>query len=51
MHLSPTSLINSAVSTDCFLSFDDAVARLYKMVRDSAEFMVMVAAVWTHLLA
>jgi len=45
MHFKPTSLISSAVSTDCFLSFDLSVARLYSSVRDSGEFIVMVAAV------
>jgi hypothetical protein len=47
MHFSPTSLINSAVSTDCFLSFEPAVARLYNSVSPSGEFIVMVAAVYS----
>ena len=46
MHFSPTSLINSAVSTDCVLSFDPAVARLYSSVKPSGEFIVIVAAVF-----
>lgn len=46
MHFSPISLINSAVSTDCILSFDPAVARLYSSVKPSGEFIVIVAAVY-----
>jgi hypothetical protein len=45
MHFNPTSLISSVVFTDCFLSFEDSVARLYSSVNDSGEFMVIVAAV------
>lgn len=45
MHFKPISLINSAVSTDCFLSFDLSVAILYNSVSDSGEFIVIVAAV------
>lgn len=48
IHLSPTSLINSAVSTDCFLSFDPPVARLYSSVNPSGEFIVIVAAVYSR---
>jgi hypothetical protein len=46
MHFSPTSRISSAVSTDCVLSFDDDVSRLYNSVKDSGEFIVIVAAVY-----
>jgi hypothetical protein len=46
--LSPTSLINSAVSTDCFLSFAPPVARLYSSVNPSGEFIVIVAAVYSR---
>jgi hypothetical protein len=48
IHFSPISLINSAVSTDCFLSFEPAVARLYSSVNPSGEFIVIVAAVYEH---
>jgi hypothetical protein len=46
MHFKPTSRMSSAVSTDCVLSFDDDVSRLYNSVNDSGEFIVIVAAVY-----
>ncbi len=48
IHFSPISLINSAISTDCFLSLEDVVARLYSSVNDSGEFIVIVAAVYNR---
>lgn len=45
IHFNPTSRINSAVSTLCFLSFDLSVARSYNWVNPSGEFIVIVAAV------
>jgi hypothetical protein len=48
IHFSPISLINSAVSTDCVLSFEPPVARLYNSVNPSGEFIVIVAAVYSR---
>ena len=48
IHFNPISLINSAVSTDCCLSFEPAVARLYSSFNPSGEFIVIVAAVYEH---
>ena len=45
IHFNPTSRISSAVWTACSLDFD-AVARLKSSVRDSGEFIVIVAAVY-----
>lgn len=44
MHFSPTSRMSSAVSRDWVGVV--VLARLYRAVRDSGEFIVIVAAVW-----
>lgn len=46
MHLRPISLISSALYTACDFSFAVELARSKRMFNDSAEFMVIVAAVW-----
>jgi len=46
IHFNPISLINSAVSTLCFLSLEFEVARLYNSVKEAGEFIVIVAAVY-----
>lgn len=48
MHFRPISRMSSAVCTDCAVSFDDEVSRLYSSVNDSGEFIVIVAAVYRY---